>query len=106
VKLLAGPNGDVGFHAWTEAEFARFEARWPLGTRERLAFDILLYTGLRRGDAVRLGRQHVTGDVFSIRTEKTGAVVTRPILPQLAASIAATKTGDLASSCGWTASPS
>ncbi|ACL62096.1 tyrosine-type recombinase/integrase [Methylobacterium nodulans] len=90
VKMLAGENDDVGFHTWTEEELARFEARWPLGTRERLAFDILLYTGLRRGDAVRLGRQHVKGDAFSIRT------VTRPILPQLAASIAATKTGDLA----------
>lgn len=96
VKMLSGENDDVGFHTWTEEELERFEARWPLGTRERLAFDLLLYTGLRRGDAVRLGRQHVKGDIFSIRTEKTGAVVTRPILPQLAASIAATPTSDLA----------
>lgn len=96
VKLLSGDNDDAGFHAWTEEELAAFETRWPIGTRQRLAFHLLLYTGLRRGDAVRLGRQHVRGQEFSIRTEKTGAVVTRPILPPLAASIAATRTGDLA----------
>lgn len=95
VKLLAGKNDQSGFHAWTEDELAQFEARWPIGTRQRLAFDLLLYTGLRRGDVVQLGRQHVRAGEFTIRTEKTRAVVTRPILPQLARSIAATKTGDL-----------
>ncbi len=63
IKLLAGKNDEAGFHAWTEEELARFEATWKLGTRQRLAFDLLLYTGLRRGDAVRPGRPHVrTGD--------------------------------------------
>ncbi|MDR7039775.1 integrase [Methylobacterium sp. BE186] len=95
VKLLSGGNDEVGFHAWTEDELARFEARWPLGTRQRLAFDLLLYTGLRRGDAVRLGRPHVRDGEFTIRTEKTGMVVTAPILEPLAASIAATRTGEL-----------
>lgn len=85
-----------GFHVWSEAEVRQFEARWPLGTRQRLAFDILLYTGLRRGDAVQLGRQHVKNGEATIRTEKTGAVVTIPILPPLAASISAGPCGDLA----------
>jgi integrase len=40
-----------GFHPWSEEEIECFEARWPIGTRERLALAILLYTGLRRGDA-------------------------------------------------------
>jgi integrase len=84
-----------GFHVWTVDEVARFEARWPLGTRERLAFDLLLYTGLRRGDAVRLGRQHVKGGVFRLKTEKNGVEVIAPILPPLARSIAAAPTGDL-----------
>jgi integrase len=60
-----------------------------------LAFDLLLYTGFRRGDAVRVGRQHVRDGVITIRTEKTGEVVSIPMLPPLGASIAATKTGDL-----------
>ncbi len=92
-KLKANATG--GFHTWTEDEVARFEAHWKTGTRERLALDILLYTGLRRGDATRLGRQHVAKGVITIRTEKTGREVVIPLLPPLAASIAATKTGDL-----------
>ncbi len=94
IKLLAG-NNDDGFHAWTEEELERFEAKWPIGTRQRLAFDLLLFTGLRRGDVVRLGRPHVRNGEFTIRTEKTGMVVIAPILPPLAASIAAAATGEL-----------
>jgi integrase len=96
IKLLGGANDENGFHAWTEEEVARFEEHWQIGTRQRLAFDLLLYTGLRRGDAVKLGRQHVRSGELAIRTEKTGSLVTRPILPALHASIAATTTGDLA----------
>jgi integrase len=85
-----------GFHVWTDDEIANFEVRWPIGTRERLALTILLYTGLRRGDAARLGRQHVRDGVITFRTEKTGQQVVIPMLPELAEIIAATKTGDLA----------
>ena len=100
VKFLVGPNDADGFHTWTQEELDRFEARWQVGSRERLAFDLLLYSGLRRGDAVRVGRQHVRDGVISVRTEKhrygkEGELVTVPILPPLAASLAATKTGDL-----------
>jgi integrase len=85
-----------GFHVWTDAELARFEERWPIGTRERLAFDLLLYTGLRRGDAARLGRQHVKAGWFRVTTEKNGVVVEAPILPPLQRSIDVAPTGDLA----------
>ena len=100
VKLLAGPNDADGFHTWTQEELDRFEAQWPIGTRERLAFDLGLYTGLRRGDAVQVGRPHVRDGVINIRTEKhrkgkLGELVSIEILKPLAASIAATKTGDL-----------
>ena len=84
-----------GHHVWTEDECAAFEARWPRGTRERVAFDVLLYTGLRRGDAVRLGRPHLRNGVATIRTEKTGQVVTIPILPPLQASLDAGPIGEL-----------
>ncbi|WMT79350.1 hypothetical protein [Bradyrhizobium sp. Ash2021] len=40
-------------------DMAKFEARWPRGTRERVIFDILAYTGLRIGDVATLGRQHL-----------------------------------------------
>lgn len=53
VEFLAG-NAD-GFHTWTVAEVRKYEARWALGTKQRLALDLLLYTGTRRSDVVRLG---------------------------------------------------
>ncbi|WP_332116009.1 tyrosine-type recombinase/integrase [Azorhizobium caulinodans] len=93
VKLLKGRNDKVGFHTWTEAECAKFEAHWPLGTMERLAFDVLLYTGLRRGDAARLGPAHVHDGIIAMRMEKTGETVTLPLLEPLKASIAATPCG-------------
>ena len=34
-----------GFAVWTEDDEARFRIRWPLGSRERLAFEILRQTG-------------------------------------------------------------
>jgi hypothetical protein len=46
---------------------------------------VLLYTGLRIGDAARLGRQHIQKDgAIKLRTEKTGADVVIGIVPPLA----------------------
>src|SRR5262249_3664362 len=71
VKNPARPKNE-GFAPWTEEDVARYEAWWPIGTRERVWLDVLLYTGLRRGDAVKLGRQHVSREgIASLRTEKT-----------------------------------
>ena len=72
-------KGD-GFHAWTDEEMDRFEATYPLGTRERVAYAVLLYTGQRRGDVVRMGRQHVRDGILTIRQEKTEMEVNLPIL--------------------------
>jgi integrase len=100
VKLLIGKNDAEGFHTWSQEELDRFEAHWPLGTRQRLAFDLMLYTGLRRGDAVRVGRQHLRDGMIILRTEKhrrgkPAEQVAIPILEPLAESLAASKTGDL-----------
>ena len=96
VKLLRGNNKD-GFHTWTDEEIARFERRWPTGSRERLALHLLLYTALARGDVVRLGKQHVSSGVITFRMEKNrgDGYVYPPLLPILAETIAASKTGDL-----------
>jgi integrase len=94
------PKDNPGFPVWTEEDVARYEARWPMGTKERVWLDVLLYTGLRRGDAVQLGRQHVRDGVATLRTEKTGITVTIPILPALATTLAAGPCGELAFICG------
>ena len=84
-----------GFAVWTEDDIVAYEARWPVGTRQRVWLDVLIYTGLRRGDAVRFGRQHIRKGVGTIKTEKTDTVVTLPILPVLANTLEAGPCGDL-----------
>ena len=86
-----------GFKMWTEEEIAAYERRWPIGTRQRVWLDVLAYTGLRRGDAVRLGRQHVRKGIATLKTEKGGfaTTVTLPILPILQHSLDTGPTGDL-----------
>lgn len=74
-------------HTWTEAELAVFEARWPLGTRQRLAFDLLLWTGQRVGDVARMRRGDIVNGTLRIVQEKTGAEVAIPIHAELAASL-------------------
>ena len=88
----------AGFPVWTEEDVAAYEARWPLGTRQRVWMAVLLYTGLRRGDAVKLGRQHERDGVATIKTDKSNQQieVTLPILPSLAEALAAGPTADLA----------
>jgi site-specific recombinase XerD len=58
-------------HTWTDAELAAYEQRWPLGTRERLAYALLLYTGQRGGDVVKMHRSAVRNGVIRVVQEKT-----------------------------------
>lgn len=76
-----------GFIPWSEEEIAAFEARWPSGSRERLALYLLLYTGLRRSDVVGLGRQHMKAGRISVCQEKTDVAIWIPIHPKLQAEI-------------------
>jgi integrase len=93
-RAVAKPK-TKGFPVWTEEELEQYEARWPIGTRERVMFAVYCFTGLRRGDAARLGRQHIRNGVITIDTEKTGTRVTIPVLPELAEIIAAGPIGEL-----------
>jgi integrase len=69
--------------------------------------DVIAYTGLRRGDCVRIGRQHVRNGVATLKTEKGGftTTVTLPILPVLAVTLEVGPTGDLAFVTGATGEP-
>jgi integrase len=60
-------------HTWTEEELTAFERHWPLGTRERLAYALLLYTGQRGGDVVRMRRSDIISGAIRVTQEKTGA---------------------------------
>lgn len=91
-----------GFPIWTEDEVERYQKRWPIGTKERVWLDVLLYTGLRRGDAVTIGRQHVKDGIATMKTEKGQGNVTvvLPILPILAVTLKSGPCADLAFICG------
>jgi integrase len=94
-----------GHHSWTEAEIAQFEERHPVGSRQRLALTLLLYTGQRRGDVIRMGRQHVSDGSLHIRQEKTGAVLTIPVHAVLAGIITAMPREHLTFLTTWRGEP-
>jgi integrase len=77
------PSSEAGFKMWEESDITQFEARWPIGSRERLAFALLLYTGQRRGDIIRIGPQHERGGCLELHQGKTGADVSIPVHPAL-----------------------
>jgi site-specific recombinase XerD len=87
----AGP----GWHCWTEAEIAAYRARWALGTRERLAMELLLDTALRESDAVTVGRQHRQGDELHLHHGKNDSSTVVPIGAQLDAAMAAFDSGNM-----------
>ncbi|MGO7364968.1 tyrosine-type recombinase/integrase [Rhizobium leguminosarum] len=64
-----------GYEPWTEGDIAKFYTRWREGTPQRIAVEILLFTGLRRSDAVRLGRQHIQNDRIVTKIKKSGDMV-------------------------------
>lgn len=73
-------------------EVARYEAHHAIGTMARLALALMLYTGARRGDAVRIGASNIHGDRLIFEQQKTKTVVNVPLHPKLAEVLAATPT--------------
>src|SRR5262249_32648449 len=78
-----------GHHSWTESEIEQFERHYPVGSRARLVFALLLYTGQRRGDVLRMGAQHIRDGAVYVKQEKTGIELVIPLHPALAAMVAA-----------------
>ena len=89
----------TGYHTWTPEEVRQYQDHWRIGTQQRLAFDLMLFTGVRRSDACMLGRPHLKDGRLVFTPEKgkerKAKTLSIPVHPELAASIAATKTGDL-----------
>jgi integrase len=77
----------LGFHTWGEDEIATYREHHALGTKARLALELLLNMATRRSDVVKLGRQHVRDGVLRFRAKKTsrstGMEVIIPVLPEL-----------------------
>jgi integrase len=91
--------GSSGFHSWTPEEVRQFEERHPIGTKARLALALLLFTGQRRADVIRFGKQHVRNGKLTF-TQRKGRhrepiTLSLPILPILQQIIDVSPCGDL-----------
>jgi integrase len=62
---------------WTDAEVAAYESAHPVGSKARLAFGY--YTGQRRSDVVRMGRQHISDGFIRVVQDKTSTVLDVPL---------------------------
>jgi integrase len=86
----------TGYKTWSEAEIECFEAAHPIGSKARLAFALLLYSGQRRSDVIKMGRQHIHDNVLTIDQGKTEggeeAHLEIPVHPKLREIIDATPT--------------
>jgi integrase len=76
-----------GYPTWSEEAIAAFEAAYPIGSRPRLALELLLGTALRCSDVIKLGRGHVRDGTIHIAAQKTGSGLTIPIGTELAEAI-------------------
>jgi integrase len=76
-----------GFYRWTERDITTFRKHWALGTKPRLALELMLWTGTRRGDA-RLLPPPRNGR-FVGKAGKTGKEFNLPVAPPLAQAIEA-----------------
>lgn len=73
----------AGYNTWPERYVEQFRRTHAIGTRARLAFELLVNTGVARADVVRMGKQHVRDGFLLFRRHKTGVPVEIPILPPL-----------------------
>ncbi len=85
-----------GHYTWTEENVRAYRERHPLGTQARLALEIMLNTGVRKSDAMRIGPRDIRdGWLTEFEPQKTsrttGMKVNIPIRPELAEAIAAMK---------------
>ncbi|MGF7157124.1 integrase [Bartonella heixiaziensis] len=59
------------FTSWLEEDIDKYYRCWTLGLHEPVWIDVFLYTGLHRGNAVRIGWKDVKDNIIHIKTEKS-----------------------------------
>lgn len=68
IKVKRPPT--EGHRTWSPEDCKAYEACWPVGTKQRTAYAIGLYTGMRISDAVRIGRPHERGGRLRFTVQK------------------------------------
>ncbi len=84
---LRRPKAGKGHHTWSDGEIALFRTHWPLGTMERLAFELLLNSGQRLGDCYLMRWSDIREDVLYVQQSKTGVSLMIPLHPDLTAAL-------------------
>ena len=75
---LEKPKSD-GHPTASADEIQAFQDTWPVGTTERLIFDLALYTGAARVDLIGLSRQNINDGLIQYHRVKTGVLAQVPI---------------------------
>lgn len=78
VRRREVPKSD-GFTPWTRKDFQTFRDHWPIGTSQRLAFEIMHWTCAAIVDAVRLGPGMVSDGWVVYQRQKSGSYATCPL---------------------------
>jgi integrase len=90
-----------GWHTWTDEEVSAYRAHHPIGTKARVALELMLGVGALIFDACRIGRQHEAGGRLEFVAwkgrgkRKTRRTISVPILPELVQALASAPTGDM-----------
>jgi site-specific recombinase XerD len=83
----------TGHATWSDEQIAQFRSYHPIGSKARLALELLLNLASRRGDGISLGRQHLRDGWLVFTQEKNRkrrpVKVETPIAAPLAAAIEA-----------------
>ncbi|MGO4353883.1 tyrosine recombinase XerC [Rhizobium sp. RAF36] len=102
VGVAAINVGSEGFHTWTPEELDQFREFYPLGTKPRLAMEIMINIGARLSDAAGIGPRNETiikGERWLRFTVKKNrkrfgpVTIEAPMTDELIAAIAATEIG-------------
>lgn len=80
---------------WPQPMVDAFRAAVPLGHRTRTLFELLIGTGQRIGDVLKMQWNHIDGDGINVRQNKTGAKLWVPFTPHLRAALEAHKRDNL-----------
>ena len=84
-------KGD-GWHTWSEDEVTQYLQRHSAGSKAHLALMLMLFTGQRRSDVIRMGWQHIRqtekGPKIAVRQKKTDTPLLLPVAFELAQALA------------------
>lgn len=80
--LLISRPSSQGFLTASAEDIALFQARWPVGTTECMAFDLALDTGAPRADLVSLSFVNVGDGLLTFNRQKTDVLCEIPLKPE------------------------